>query len=347
MISLRPFHGKMRRLLRLPIPDILSKDVEKWEVAPGGHSHVPPAIFLPDQIERIRGTEFSPRDAVIRSFRGKFDVEQEPTFGYRLKNVDLVDGVLYAGARQRHLRTRVSRSLTYRVPTEILNGVMYESWIGNRWFGTWLRQDCLTYLLAAPADETVTTAPPPSGHVPRYEALLGMAPMRRQTVHFEELILFEDLPNNEGKAERAREVRKRILANLNPDPLPGVFILRGKSGDQRILENEREIAERLAETYGFQVLDPASATVDDIANVCGQAKIIAGIEGSHLAHGLTTMPPDSTLLVIQPPERVVATLKMVTDRQGQGYAFVVAEGSDVRFRVDWEEIRRTLDLITQ
>ncbi len=347
MISFRPLHGKMRSLLRRPIPDILSKDADKWEVAPGGPSHVPPAIFLPDQIERIRGTEFSPRDAVIRSFRGEFDVEQEPTFGYRLKNVDLVDGVLYADGRQRHLRARTSKSLTYAVPTDVLRGVMYESWIGNRWFGTWLRQDCLTHLLSETEGQTVTTAPPPKGHVPRYEELLGMRPLRRQHVHFEELVLFEDLPNNDGKAERARDLRKRILAGREVAPLPGVFILRGSTGDERVLENEREIADQLAETYGFHVLDPTAATVDEIADLCGEAKVIAGIEGSHLAHGLATMPPDATLFVIQPPERVVATLKMVTDRQGQSFAFVVAEGTDTRFRVDWEEVQRTLDLLPQ
>jgi hypothetical protein len=332
-------------LLGYPRPDLLAGQTDLWEEAPGNTAVVPSAIFLPDQLDRIRDTEFSPIDDVIRSFKGRFEVVENPTYGYRVKDVDLVDGVLYGKRQQRHLRTQETRSLTYIVPQEVMRGVMYESWIGNRWFGTWLHEDCLTYMLAEDCGQIVTTAPEPSGHVPRYEMLLGMAPLRRQNVHFDELIMFEDLPNNAGKAQRALKLRDRLLAGRDITPQSGVFILRGQTGDERVLENEREIAENLATTYGFHILDPMQSSVDVIANVCGQARIIAGIEGSHLLHGLSTMPPGATLLVIQPPERVVATLKMVTDRQGQGFAFVVAEGTDTQFRVSWDEIRHTLDLL--
>lgn len=345
MISFNPFFDRFRMLIGHPAPDLLTLSEDRWEASPASESYAPPALFLPDQIERIRDTEFAPVDAVIQSFRGGFAVSEVPTFAHRFKHVDLVDGVLYANGGQYHLRARQTRSLTYRRPQQTLSGVMYESWIGNRWFGSWLRQDCLTYLLAETYGPTVTTTPQPSGHVPQYESSLGMEPKRITDVHFDELILFEDLPNNAGKAERAREARRRILSNLDVKPLPGVFILRGQSGDARVLENERDIAEKLAETYGFYVLDPKSCTVDQIASVCGQATVIAGIEGSHLAHGLVTMPSDAALFVIQPPDRTVAVLKMVTDRQGQRYAFVVGEGTQNKFRVSWDDIRRTLDLL--
>lgn len=227
-----------------------------------------------------------------------------------------------------------------------MSGAMYESWTGNCWFGTWLMEDCLTYMLADPVgDPVVTTAPVSTGHVPRYEALLRMTPLRRQSVHFDELILFEDLPNNSGKAQRAWEIRDRLLAGRTIKPVPGVYILRGRTGDLRVLENEQQIAEKMAEDYGFEILDPMLSTVDEIVEVCGQAKIIAGVEGSHLVHGLMVMPPEATLFVIQPPDRTVATLKIVTDRQGQRYAFVVGEGSQLKFQANWEEIRRTLDLL--
>lgn len=345
MISFRPLQYQLRKLIRRPVPDLLARSDDTWEVAPGGAGYVPAAVFLPGQIERIRDTEFAPIDAVIQSFRGGFDTYENATVAHRFRNVDLVDGVLYAKGCQRHLRARQARSLTYRIPTEVLSGAMYESWVGNRWFGNWLSDDCLTYMLADPVGQPVTTTPAPSGHIPRYESLLEMTPVRVGDVHFDELLLFDDRANNPGKAQRAWNMREKLLSGRKIDPLPGVFILRGASGDARVLENEQQIAEKLAQTYRFQVLDPTNATVDQIADVCGQAAIIAGVEGSHLVHGLAMMPPKATLFVIQPPDRTVAALKIVTDRQKQRYAFVVAEGTHLKFRVDWDEIRRTLDLL--
>jgi hypothetical protein len=57
------------------------------------------------------------------------------------------------------------------------------------------------------------------------------------------------------------------------------------------------------------------------------------------------MPPDSALFVIQPADRVVSVLKVMTDRQGQGYAFVVGEGTCENFRVEWSDIDRTLEMV--
>lgn len=346
MLSLRPLQAYGQRLMGSGQPDLAEGARDQWQLAPGGKRHVPPALHLPGQLERIRGTEFATPEIVMKALRGGYDSLDRPTTAFRVENVDLVDGVLYAKGRQRHLRARRSRSLTYRVPREVISATMYESWLGNRWFGNWLSDDCLTYLLAEPGSTTVTSLLTPTGHMPRYESLLGMTPLRKDTIHFRELVLFDDMPNNDGKTQRAAEMRRRLLAGRSCSPLPGVFILRGKSGDARVMENERQIAEQLAQTYGFRLLDPLTASVDQIADLCGEAAIIAGVEGSHLAHGLAMMPPGAALLVFQPPDRTVAALKTLTDRQNQRYALVVGEGSTTGFTVSWDDVRRTLDLLT-
>ncbi len=345
MISLRPLRGKIRKLMGIPVPDLLAGANDRWEVAPGSERYLPPAVCLPGQFERIRNTEFATLDEVLRSFRGDFDARDNPTIAYRLENIDLADGVLYAKRGQRHLRARRSRIPTYQVPREVMSGSMYESWLGNRWFGNWLSDDCLTHFLAASVGPTVASLTNPAGHVPRYEALLGMKPQRRRHVHFKELILFDDSANNLGKTQRSVEMRNRLLRGKTVQPVSGVFLLRGKTGDARVMTNERQIADQMVETYGFEVLDPTNASVDQIAALCGQAAMVAGVEGSHLVHGLAMMAPGATLLVFQPPDRTVAALKTVTDRQNQRYAFVVGEGTSSSFSVDWCEVRRTLDLL--
>jgi hypothetical protein len=345
VIRFRPFASALRKLGGQPCPDLTALARDRWEVSPSGVTHVRSSFCIPSQIERVRATEFGPKADVLRVLQGGFDVRDEATMAYRLTDVDLIDGVLFGSNAQRHLTRTGRRRPAYRVPSISMSGAMYESWNGNRWFGTWLHEDCLTYRLAELAGRPVTTAPETRwSHGAAYEALLGMAPRRVGSVHFDELILFDDEPNNAGKAERARDMRERLLAGRTLAPVPGVFLLRGDTGARRAMLNERAVAERLAEGRGFLVLDPTNATVDEIAAACGRARVVMGIEGSQLVHGAVMMPPDALLFVIQPPDRTCAILKSLTDRQGQDFAFIVGQGGLEDFSADWDEIRQTLDL---
>ncbi|MET0251547.1 MAG: glycosyltransferase family 61 protein [Novosphingobium sp.] len=322
--------------------DLLLHAAERWEIAPAGSVEVRPAKVLPGQLDRIRGAEFGTLAQVVRDFQGGYGAAQPPTMAYRFKDVELIDGVLYAAGSARHLRARQQRWPVGRLPAEPIRGSLYESWCGNRWFGNWLGDDCLAYRLAEDAGSPLATGTM-SGHQSVYERKLGMRPVRVQAARFSELVLFEDRSHNQHKRERADDLRRRLIAG----PVrrhPGVFMVRGQSGDPRVLLNEREISERLAATRGFTILDPTIATVDEIVDVCGGAEVVAGVEGSQLVHGLMLMPPTARALVIQPPARAVSVLKMFTDRQGQDFALVVGVGNNEAFRVDVGDIERTLDL---
>jgi hypothetical protein len=334
----------LNRALGLPQRELEAAAVERWEIAPSVKRFIPSARFLPRQLDRIQGTEFGSIEEVLRDLRGGFETIQPETLGFRLKHVDLVDGVLYAGQGVKHLRPRSRRALAYRAPAEVTRGALYESWVGNRWFGNWLAEDCLTYALAARHGDPVTTTLAPSGHVPRYEALLGMTPRRVARAHFEELILFRD-PENADRKRRANQLRERLVGPGPFDRHPGVFLLRGSTGMKRILTNEQAIAEHLAAERGFRILDPSRLSVEEIIAACAGARVVAGVEGSHLFHGLMTMPQDAALFVIQPPYRAVTLMKRIVDRQGQPFLFVVAEGGQDEFSVKQEDVARTLDLI--
>ncbi|TDW61728.1 uncharacterized protein DUF563 [Novosphingobium sp. PhB55] len=342
-LSLRPAMALAARLLRQPRPDIAQAAVERWQVAPGSCTQVRRAKVLPGQFERIADSEFASISEVVRQFKGDFEAKQSATIGYRLKNALLHDGVLYAGGTLRHLQRRSRFLPVARAPREETRMALFESWLGNRWFGNWLSDDCLTYRLAENAGIPFTTHGS-SGHVPDYERALDMLPVRGPSAFFRELVLFDDAAHNENKRLRAEAMRQRLIRG----PIerhPGVFLLRGRSGDARFLTNESEIAETLARRRGFQVLDPSHAGLEEIVRACGGAKVVMGVEGSHLVHGLAMMPPDGCAFVIQPPLRAVAALKLLTDRQGQDYALVVGEGTNHAFTANIDEIERTLDLV--
>jgi hypothetical protein len=358
MISIQPTIHSVRRAFGLPLPELEAEAIDRWVIAPAERRYIAPARFLPGQLDLIRPTEFAsvpdverselPSVAdVVRNFQGDYETIEGATLGFRLRDVNLVDGVLYASRAVQHLRRRRRRWPAYMVPTEVRTGVIYESWTGNRWFGDWLKDDCLTYRLAERFGQPVTTVTTPNGHVPDYEALLHMRPHRINHTHFEELILFHDRSHNGNKEARGDELRQKLVAGVPSTQHPGVFLLRGSSGMQRILINELAIAERLASERGFRVLDASTSSVADIVDVCAGARVVAGVEGGHLVHGLMAMPPNAVLFAIQPPTRVVSVLKATTDRQGQVYSFAVATGDHCRFSISWDVVDRTLDLALQ
>ncbi|WJS85726.1 glycosyltransferase family 61 protein [Paracoccus sp. TOH] len=345
MHSLRPIHNRLRRLLGLGRAEFFDTAVDRWEICPADEVEIAPGIWLPDQVEHIARTEFGGLPDILAQMQGDPAERTPPTMGYRFRDVDFVDGVLHARGAERHLRQRRHSGPTYPRPRDSLSGALYESWIGNRWFGNWLLNDCLAYRLAEAAGAPVTSAPARGGHIARYETLLGMAPRRIGEVHFDELILFDDLHNNSHRRARAQENRARILKDRALKPLPGVFIFRGASGDARILVNEAEIAERLEVEYGFRTLYVDRHDADQMAEAAGAARLVVGVEGSQLAHGVIAMPAGGTLLTLQPADRVTTSLKLLTDCWQQRYAMVVGSGTAGGYRVEWDQIRRTLDLI--
>ncbi|KGJ06224.1 Protein of unknown function [Paracoccus halophilus] len=346
MPSFRPLMNRLPRLFGAQPRAFADLAVERWEICPAEAVNITPGIWLPDQIEHIARTEFGDLPDVLGQMQGDPEEMTPATMGYRFRDVDFVDGVLYARGAERHLRERKGAGLTYPRPERSLSGALYESWIGNRWFGNWLLNDCLAYPLAAEAGRPVTSAPARGGHVARYEELLGMRPERIGNVHFDELILFDDLHNNSNRQARAQANRARIMAGRDLQPVPGVFIFRGASGDARILDNEAEIAERLEADYGFRTVYIDRHDADQIAELVGGTRLIVGVEGSQLAHGVIGMAPGGTVLTLQPADRVTTSLKLLTDCWRQNYAMVVGDGTAGGFRVEWDQIRRTLDMIS-
>ena len=344
---LRPYSARMRRLLGQPQPEFTDGAVETWQEAPGGLLEFRPALYLPGQPDRIRASVFANLPETVEALTRHGEAAEGPTMGWRFRDIDLVDGVLYRNGAEQHLRNRRRRfALAFR-PRQSVSGALYETWTTNRWFGSWLMDALVAWPLAQKTGMAMTTAPvpKPGSHAAEYEAMLGIAPKRALgDLHFDELILFGDLSNNADKWRRQRDLRQSLLAGRDPTPVPGVFLLRGMGGDMRFLQNETELAEKLATQRGFLVIDPLKATAAELIEACGAARAIVGVEGSHLVHGINVAPAGAAIVPIQPPDRVAATLKQLSDRLDQRFGLVVAEGNDTVFTLGWDDLARTLDL---
>lgn len=333
--------------------DLQSVAVKTWDVAPPDESIAPPAFYLPNQLERVTGWQFYPFEHPRRTMEGNGLVQHGPTRAFLLKDAWLIDGALYKGDAKSWLSPRAGWLPKIRIEHEIDRAAMYCTVGGNKWFGSWMVDDCITYPMASQLGVPVTTELAETEisvtrhgilHAPGYEKWLGMNPLRMRNAFFRELVIFDDISQNRHKHMRFRAMTDKLLSHVNVNSHPGVFVLRGNKGELRLLRNELELAERLRERRGFRIIDPSKSDVATIVAACAGARTVIGIEGSQLIHGVNVLAPGGSLLVLQPPDRFVCFFKYLTDRDQQNFGFVVGTPDGEGFRIDPDEVERTLDL---
>ena len=325
-----------------PSRSLESIAVKSWEIAPGEQLIAPPAYFLPGQGERVTGWEFSDTNP-IASMVG-CAINNSPTRGFLLKDVWLFDGALYKEDAYLWLQPRSNKLPQFRAECEIERGALYCTAMGNKYFGQWLMDDCVTYPLASQEGVPVTSAQSSNLHTLGYENWLDMKPTRLHNAFFRELVVFQDVGQNRHKHTRFRAMSDRLLSHVKHAPHPGVFILRGTTGNKRLLHNEIELAEYLRERRGFRILEPEKHDVASIVALCAGAQTVVGVEGSGLIHGILTLPIGGNLLTLQPPNRFVKVYKDLTDRDGQHFGFVVGHPEENGFYIKPDDVERTLDL---
>jgi Glycosyltransferase 61 len=323
---------------------------DSWEVAPGDTTITTRALSLPEQLSRVTGMAYT--DDPARDMQGGLELQHAPTRALLLRDVHLIDGAIYKGRHRFDLysRARLPRARrffpTTSISLELERASIYSSFDGNEFFGLWLTDDCSIYPLAASAGVPVTTLQPASAHMAEYEDLLEMTPVRTNAAFLREAVFFVDeWGNNSSKHARFAALKAKLMARFAAPPHPGVFILRRNSGKPRIMENELQVAEHLRETRGFSVVDATGNSAAEILSACAGARVLAGIEGSHLMHGLMVLRRGASVLTIQPPDRFCSVIKRTTDMERQYYGYVVGRPTTKGFRVDLPELERTLDLM--
>ncbi|MBX7083014.1 MAG: glycosyltransferase family 61 protein [Nannocystaceae bacterium] len=362
-------HALLRRLQRLPIPGgaitplpllqmararllrrgaplpVEAHAVRSWQIAPGHTVRVPPAYFLPGQLERVTGWAFMDEHPA-RQMHGGFEQRHGPTRALLLEDVLLVDGVLYGGEGCTHLSPRRRRVPQLHVDVEIDHAALGCSAHGNQYFGSWMMDDAPRHRLAEAHGVPVVTELDPAEHIRQYSAWLGIRPRRLAGAWLRQLVVFDDVGQNRDKASRAAAIRARLLHCSGPrERHPGVFVLRGTAGLRRVLRGERELAEHLARSRGLRILDPLAVDVPTIVATCAGAELVVGVEGSALVHATQLLGPGGKMVVLQPPDRFCAVYKHLADRDAQHFGFVVGTKHGEDFAIPTDEVERTIDLL--
>ncbi|HET8705787.1 MAG TPA: glycosyltransferase family 61 protein, partial [Pseudomonadales bacterium] len=316
----------LKRLTGAKSQDSLASVAAKCiEIAPPEIRPNRPTIMLPGILQRIKAYCPDTTVELEQERLGTNSRKHGGTYAYLLKDAIMLDGTLFADGMGMHLlpkrRHRLWANLSHLSGEFALASSLY----GNIYWGHWLLDDCPKYFLAEQYGECVTPLRAKYGHQADYERLMGMKLREINAVKFESLWVFDDYGQNSSKAARFSQMREALLQAINmPSPAShtGVYLTRGMAGARRYLVNEPEVAEFMA-ARGFRVLDPMKSSVEEILRASAGAKIVAGVEGSGLAHAIALMAPESTLMVINPPNRFNNVYKDMTDCMNTNYAVVM------------------------
>jgi hypothetical protein len=299
---------------------------------------------LEDDLDKITAVmEDTTLEQEMARIRGG-EVEHAATVAYRISNCELLNGSLYKGPVRLPLTKQPEHLVGAEVNELITEGALAGTYYGSFYFGHWLTDDLTLYFAAESLGKPVIAARPPYGHEPGYCELLDIQPYPLIRARFESLVVLDDFGQNAFKRKRYEEIRSRLLKV--PAAVPGgrVMIRRGHQGATRAMTNTAEI-EQVLLSQGFRILDPEHSTVHEIVEATRGARMVVGLEGSHMLHCVYTMAQNGGICVLQPPYRFNNVLKNYSDCLGMTYGFLTGRACEGGFSVDPGELLRVLDRI--
>jgi capsular polysaccharide biosynthesis protein len=216
----------------------------------------------------------------------------------------------------------------------------------HTYFGHWLLEGCPTALLARSDEAVCLDLRTDWAHAGEYLRAFSIRPQQNENVFVRELTLFQDYSQGSSKRARYAELRTRS-ATFYGQPLSvarPVYLRRGQSGQARCLSNEDQLIERL-EQRGFLVLDASTSSAAELFRGIAAAPLVVGMEGSHLNHVHFSMAQGGSLLVLIPSDRFSLMHFDCSQAFGLHFAALVVERDGAGYRVDMDELFRTMDLL--
>jgi len=303
-----------------------------------------PAIFLPGQLDRVTGTlPHHPIDVFIKSMLAS-EYQHAPTIAYHLKNAVLFDGSVYVG-NYRHIIMQDLVDKMNPEPHYFREGAIASSWVGTKYFGQWLRDDCAQHLLADQLENVICLSTPVWPHKDFYARYFGQDWSSIDRAFVEHLVLFQNYSQNSYKRRRYDILRKRLRAKFpSGEHQLMVYLQRGNTGVSRNVENEDEIQNALRARHGFVIVDIQNH-LDDVISMISKARIVVSMEGSNIAHCCFSLSSDAGLLVLMPPDRFVPVHREWSAGAGITFGFVVGSKQESGYRFSTDEILATIDLM--
>jgi hypothetical protein len=351
-IPIRKIGHRLGRLLGMPVRTEQDVAARVEVLCPVERTEVLPAIYDPNDLQRVTGT--APQENIeseLARLSGGYR-EWRATIAFHMEDVVLEDGSFYC----KRWRARVSERPTRwpgGAPVEMDQAALSATWMGSVYFSSWISDDLTMLLEAEQFGTPVTVARPLYRDEPYYAEVLNVHAQPLIRARFKRFVFLHDLGQNSSKRRRYEELRSRLRKSLPANGAERVFIRRGNSGKAHVPEgfrafrrliNEDALAELLARD-GFVVVDPEKQSAQVVAQTCAGAKIILGVEGSHLIHGFIAMRKNGALITMLPPYRFITHFKDLSDCIGVRYGTIVGSAAAGGFWIDPDELRRLLEQV--
>jgi hypothetical protein len=315
---------------------------------------VRPAIFLPGQLDRVTGTEAGTTIELEASIATTEILRPTPSIAYHIKDAILFDGSIYKG----RFKSFIAARSFYRTPPadpeprRLKTAGLASSHLGSRFFGHWLIDDCTQYCLAEQDGHPLCLRGPtyPSHHK-IYQMCLGQDWTPTDRAWIEDLIVYQDFfwgtAQDSLRRKQIQFLRERARAYLSPSSAQSlVYLKRGSTGARRLIHNEGEILDVLTRN-GFVVVDLDPDGLQQLLAVVANAKIVVSLEGSHVTHCAYSIPDNSGLVLLQPPDRFLAFHRGWTASADVWFGFVVGSSLGGETVFSPSEILRTVEMMLQ
>ncbi len=318
-----------------------------WAISPVESRTERPAIFLEEDLQRIGAAqEETTMEIEMTRIRGGTR-EHAETRAYLIKDVHLLCGRLYKGAMS-HRISQLEEHAPAAEDVAMPAAALSSTFMGSKYFGHWLRDDASLTLAAEGLGPTIEVARQPYSHEAGYREMLGLPDNLVSRGRFGELILLDDWSQNAYKRRRYQELRARFRRAMPAEGAQRIYLKRGQAVGKRgrDLVNADAIEASLV-AQGFTVVNPDKMSAREIAQAISGAKLIVGLEGSHMAHSIYPIADDGALVVLQPPMRFNNIYKDLSDALGLHYGFVVGLPAEGGFSIEPERLQRVLDRVPQ
>ncbi len=332
-------------------PAIEEVAIRTWELCPEETKTVAPALYLDGALEKISAySPWSSREYEEPRVQGG-TATHAPSKAHLLRDVRINGAWIYCGAfKAQHGFGEEELFQRQRAECSKLDHAhLASNFAGSHFFGSFLRDEFALEMLPEAGEPTIGLQINAYEHEAGYRDILQLPrPPRVTRAHCAELTIYTDFAQNSLKQSRYQTLRQRLrhaLRDVARQTSKRVYLKRGATGEARFVTNERDLEEHLS-NLGFDIVEPAALSAQEICRKMIDAELVVSVEGSHLAHAIYAMADTAALLVLEPPDRFATPYKDFTDRMDMRFAFLVGDHAENGFKVDLDDLDRLIEMLT-
>lgn len=337
------------RLLKGPanLTDIAS---DRIEICPAEKGNVTPSVFLEEELGNI--LHYHPETTAeieMHRIRGG-EIVHDAAICWEIKDAYISGSTIYKKNYKKvhpqlaHSESAKSTLAEYENDSPL---ALASSFQGIKYFGHWLRDDVVTYLLAEQYGLPICFPTESWADKTTYAKTFQQHWKRYHQGNIKTLYLFQDYAQNTLRTKRYHLLRSKIRQTYRAKNAGGnVYLKRGMTGNNvRNLINEDELIKTL-EKLNFTILDITRDSLQFIIENLIDANLVITIEGSHQNHALYTLAEQGNLLILQPPSMFNNSAKDWCNVLDIKHGLTVCKPVENGFAVNIDSVQKVIGLMS-